>query len=98
MASLVGVFNVAHSPTCYRPAEEWNQVRASRTLRADVAMDDLDTNRKKKARVQAAFATLRDRPAAARPGVLGIFGADQGECVALATCPSWPVLGRGASA
>jgi len=91
MASLVGVFNVAHSPTCYRPAEEWNQVRASRTLRADVPMDDLDTNRKKKARVQAAFATLRDRLAAARPDALVIFGDDQLECFDFANFPSFGV-------
>src|SRR2546426_10805247 len=89
MASLVGVFNVAHSPTCYRPAEEWNQVRASRTLRADVPMDDLGTNRKKKARVQAAFATLRDRLAAARPDALVIFRDDQLGCFDFAHFPSF---------
>ena len=36
MATLVGVFNTSHSPTAYAPAEKWNEVRASRSLRADV--------------------------------------------------------------
>src|SRR5256885_16390619 len=94
MASLVGVFNVAHSPTCYRPAEEWNQVRASRTLRADVPMDDLDTNRKKKARVQAAFATLRDRLAPARPDPLAILGRDPLGSIRFAQVPAFRVFVR----
>jgi aromatic ring-opening dioxygenase catalytic subunit (LigB family) len=89
MARVVGVFNVAHSPTCYRPAEEWNAVRASRTLRADVPMDSLEDNRKKKARVEAAFATLRARLAAARPDALVIFGDDQLECFDFANFPAF---------
>ena len=91
MASLVGVFNVAHSPTCYRPAEEWNDVRASRTLRADVPMDSLEDNRAEKARVEAAFATLRTRLAAARPDVLVIFGDDQLECFDFANFPAFAI-------
>src|SRR5262249_61769477 len=91
MAPLVGVFNVAHSPTCYRPAEEWNEVRASRTLRADVPMDSLEDNRHKKARVEAAFAALRARLATARPDVLVIFGDDQLECFDFANFPAFAV-------
>jgi len=91
MARLVGVFNVAHSPTCYRPAEEWNDVRASRTLRADMPMDSLEDNRTKKARVEAAFATLRARLAAARPDVLVIFGDDQLECFDFANFPAFAI-------
>jgi len=91
MATLVGVFNVAHSPTCYRPAEEWNDVRASRTLRADVPMDSLEDNRGKKARVEAAFATLRARLAAVRPDALVIFGDDQLECFDFANFPAFAV-------
>jgi hypothetical protein len=89
MARVVGVFNVAHSPTCYRPAEEWNEVRASRTLRADVPMDSLEENHQKKARVETAFAMLRSRLTAARPDVLVIFGDDQLECFDFANFPSW---------
>jgi hypothetical protein len=91
MAQLVGVFNVAHSPTCYRPAEEWNGVRASRTLRADVPMDSLEDNRNKKARVEAAFATLRARLTAARPDVVVIFGDDQLECFDFTNFPAFAV-------
>ena len=29
MATLVGVFNMAHSPFCYMPPERWNEVRAT---------------------------------------------------------------------
>ena len=47
MARLVGVFNLAHSPFCYRAPEQWNGVRASRSLRADVPFDDVDANRAK---------------------------------------------------
>jgi hypothetical protein len=91
MARVVGVFNVAHSPTCYRPAEEWNEVRASRTLRADVPMDSLEDNRRKKARVETAFTALRARLASARPDVLVIFGDDQRECFDFANFPAFAV-------
>ena len=67
MATLVGVLNMSHSPFCYMPPERWNDVRASRAHRADVPLDDVDTNRKKWDRIQAAFAELRARLAAAAP-------------------------------
>src|SRR5262249_57474988 len=86
-----GVLNGGDSPTCYRPGEEGNEVRASRTLRADVPMDSLEDNRGKKARVEAAFATLRARLAAARPDVLVIFGDDQLECFDFANFPAFAV-------
>jgi hypothetical protein len=88
MATLVGVFAVAHSPFCYRPPERWNEVRASRTLRADVPMDDLATNRAKAARIQAAFATVRERLATAAPDVVVVFGDDQLECFDFSNLPS----------
>ena len=40
MATLVGIFNMTHSPFCYMPPQKWNDVRASRSLRADVPVDD----------------------------------------------------------
>ena len=46
MAKLVGVFNTAHSPFCYMPPERWNEVRANRSLREDVPMDDLEENQR----------------------------------------------------
>ena len=63
---LAGVFNMSHSPFCYMPPERWNDVRASRSLRADVPFDDVETNRAKAARVAGAFATLK-APAGRRP-------------------------------
>src|SRR5205823_9731239 len=62
-----------------------------RTLRADVPMDSLEDNRAKKARVAAAFATLRAKLAAARPDVLVIFGDDQMECFDFANFPAFVV-------
>src|SRR5919108_681413 len=59
MAKVVGVFNTAHSPFCYMPPERWNEVRANRSLREDVPMDDLEENQRKSQRIQNAFATLR---------------------------------------
>ena len=52
MAQLVGVFQAAHTPFCYRRPEDWNQVRGARALRADVPVDDLESNRRKYARVE----------------------------------------------
>ena len=91
MAKLVGVFNTAHSPFCYMPAERWNDVRASRALRADVPMDDLETNQKKRAQIQEGFATLRAKLKEARPDVLVVFGDDQYECFDFSNFPSFAV-------
>lgn len=91
MATLVGVFNMSHSPFCYTPAAKWNEVRASRSLRADVPMDDLAVNELKRARIEGAFATLRARLAAARPDVLVVFGDDQLECFDFRNFPSFAV-------
>jgi hypothetical protein len=91
MATLAGVFAMAHSPFCYLPPERWNEVRASRTLRADVPLDDPATNRRKWERIQAAFAALRARLAAAAPDVLLVFGDDQLERFDFGNFPSFAV-------
>ncbi len=91
MATLVGVFNMAHSPFCYMPPERWNEVRARRSLRADVPFDDVDTNRTKARRIQAAFATLRAKLEAAAPDVIVVFGDDQLECFEFSNFPSFAV-------
>jgi len=80
MAKLVGAYNVAHSPFCYMPPERWNDVRASRSLREDVPMDDLEENKSKAARIQNGFATLRQKIKEANPDVIVIYGDDQLEC------------------
>ena len=91
MASLVGVFTMSHSPFCYMAPGRWNEVRASRSLRADVPLDDVAANRAKAARVAAAFATLRAELAAARPDVLVVFGDDQLECFDFRNYPAFAV-------
>jgi Catalytic LigB subunit of aromatic ring-opening dioxygenase len=91
MATLAGVFNMSHSPFCYTAPERWNEVRGSRSLRADVPFDDAETNRAKAARVAAAFATLRARLVAAAPDVLVIFGDDQLECFDFRNYPAFAI-------
>ena len=91
MAQLVGVFNTAHSPFCYLEPERWNDIRASRSLRSDVPMDDLETNRQKAKQIQHGFAVLRERLAEARPDVLVIFGDDQEECFDFTNFPAFAV-------
>jgi hypothetical protein len=92
MAVLAGVLAMSHSPFCYMPPERWNEVRASRALRADVPLDDLETNRAKARRVAAAFATLRAQLAAAAPEVIVVFGDDQLECFDFGNFPAFAVF------
>jgi hypothetical protein len=91
MATLAGVFAMSHSPFCYMGPERWNEVRASRALRADVPVDDDAVNRTKAARVAAAFARLRAELAAARPDVVVVFGDDQLECFDFRNYPAFAV-------
>jgi hypothetical protein len=91
MATLAAVVNMSHSPFCYMPPERWNEVRASRALRPDVPMDDMESNRAKAARVAAAFATLRERLVAAAPDVIVVFGDDQLECFDFGNYPSFAI-------
>jgi hypothetical protein len=91
MARLVGVFATAHSPFCYMDPERWNEVRARRALRADVPRDDLDANRQKAGRIQAAFDALRDELAAAAPDAIVVFGDDQLERFDFSNFPSFAV-------
>jgi catalytic LigB subunit of aromatic ring-opening dioxygenase len=91
MATLAGVFNMSHSPFCYMAPERWNDVRATRSLRGDVPLDDVETNRAKAARVAAAFARLKAELAAARPDVIVVFGDDQLECFDFRNYPAFAV-------
>ena len=91
MAELVGVFQTAHTPFCYRRPEDWNQVRGARALRADVPLDDLEANRRKYARVQEGFAVLRRKLAEAAPDVIVVFGDDQLECFDFSNYPAFSI-------
>ena len=92
MATLAGVFNMSHSPFCYMPPEKWNDVRASRSLRPDVPMDDArGESRARPPASRTAFATLKAALAAARPDVLVVFGDDQLECFDFGNYPSFAI-------
>lgn len=91
MATLAGVFTMSHSPFCYMPPERWNEVRASRSLRPDVPLDDLEVNRAKAGRVARAFAALKTQLDAAAPDVIVVFGDDQLECFDFGNYPSFAI-------
>lgn len=77
MAQLVGAFYMSHASWCYRPAELWEGVRSGRRHRADVPIDDLETNKKRAARIAEARRTLRAEVERAKPDVIIVFGDDQ---------------------
>ena len=91
MAQVVGVFQTAHTPFCYRSPEQWNIARKARSLRADVPFDDLEMNQRKFERIQAGFAVLRQKLADARPDVIVIFGDDQLECFDFNNLPAFSI-------
>jgi len=91
MARIVGVFQTSHTPFCYRQPEAWNEARKGRPIRADVPLDDIETNRRKYARIHASFAILREKMLAARPDVVVIFGDDQMECFDFSNYPAFSV-------
>ena len=91
MGKLVGVFQTAHTPFCYRRPEDWNQARSGRELRADVPLDDLESNRRKYARVQEGFAVLRRKLEQAGPEVIVVFGDDQLECFDFCNYPAFSI-------
>lgn len=91
MAKVVGVINTAHTPFCYMAPERWNEVRANRSLREDVPMDSLEENLKKKERIEAGFATLRQKMEEMRPDVVVICGDDQLECFDFNNFPAFAV-------
>ena len=76
MAQVVGIFNMSHSPYCYRDPEKWNEARARRPLREDVPFDDVDECRRKMVRIQDAYGTLRQKLAEAGADVMVVFGDD----------------------
>jgi hypothetical protein len=91
MAKIVGVFQTAHTPFCYRRPEDWNRARSGRQLRPDVPLDDVESNRRKHARVQEGFAVLRRKLTDARPDVIVIFGDDQLECFDFSNYPAFSI-------
>jgi hypothetical protein len=91
MAKIVGVFQTSHTPFCYRRPEAWNAARSGRPIRPDVPLDDLETSRRKFARIQASFGVLKQKLAEAGPDVIVIFGDDQMECFDFSNFPAFSV-------
>jgi hypothetical protein len=91
MAKIVGVYNASHSPFCFMPPEQWDEMRSTRKVREDVPLDGLDENRRKASRLQDALATLRQKIANAQPDVAVIFASDQLECFDFTNFPSFAV-------
>jgi len=91
MAKVVGVINTAHTPFCYMAPERWNEVRSNRSLREDVPLDSLEENLKKKDRIEAGFATLRQQFAEMKADVAVVCGDDQLECFDFTNFPSFAI-------
>ncbi len=91
MAKVVGVFNTVHSPFCFMAPEHWNEVRANRSLREDVPMDDLATNQQKYQRIQDAFGVLKEKLYSTEPDVIVMFGDDQLEAFDFTNFPAFAV-------
>jgi hypothetical protein len=91
MAKVVGVFNTAHTPFCYMPPTRWNEVRANRSLREDVPMDDDAEVARKKERIENGFATLRAKMAEVKADVIVICGDDQLECFDFNNFPAFAI-------
>ena len=91
MAQIVGAFYTSHSQFCYSKPEFWNKTRGGRVLRADVPLDDMETNQSKAERVRSSLATLKRKVAEAKPDVMVIFGDDQLECFDFRNYPAFSV-------
>lgn len=90
MATVAGVFNMVHTPFCYIPAERWGEIRSQRRLRAGVPEDGAAAG-EKSARIQAAFAILREKLAASKPDVILAFGDDQREYLDFYAYPQFAI-------
>ena len=96
MAKVVAVLCTSHSPFLFTKPEEWVEAAQRRrgrgAMRADVPIDDLETDRAKEARCKAAFAVLRSKLDAAKPDVLLVFGDDQGEQFRFENFPAFSIF------
>lgn len=91
MAKLIGTFFHSHGGTTSLPGELWRQRRLSRPIRADVPIEDDETNIKKAARTHEGFLVLRERIAKLKPDVLVVFSDDQLECFDFNNYPAFAV-------
>ena len=91
MAQIVGVFYASHSNFCYRKPEDWNRFRGRRSLKADVPMDDEQTNLRKFERIQAGMAAIKRKLTESAPDVIVVYGDDQGECFDFRNYPPFAI-------
>ena len=93
MATLGGVFNMAHSPFCYMPPERWNEVRASRiAARRRAARRSAERTGRRPARIQRGLRHPAGAGStAAAPDVIVVFGDDQLECFDFSNFPAFAV-------
>jgi hypothetical protein len=91
MAQIVGTFFHSHGGTTSIPGERWSELRSGRPVRADVPVDDDETNVKKAARTHEGFRVLREKIAELKTDVLVVFSDDQLECFDFNNYPGFAV-------
>jgi len=92
VAQLVGTFFHSHGGTTDAPGELWRQMRLGRKVRADVPVEDDETNIRKANRLHECFGILRDKLAELRPDALIVFSDDQLECFDFNNYPAFSVF------
>ncbi|MBV8458724.1 MAG: hypothetical protein JO122_19190, partial [Acetobacteraceae bacterium] len=91
MAKLVGSFFHSHGGTTSMPGEFWRVRREGRPIRADVPIEDDETNIRKAARLHDGFRVLREKIAELKTDVLVVFSDDQLECFDFNNYPAFAV-------
>lgn len=91
MATLVGTFFHSHGGTTDIPGELFREMRLGRPVRADVPIEDDETNIKKAARIHEGFCVLRERIAELKTDVLIVFSDDQLECFDFNNYPAFAI-------
>jgi len=92
MANLVGTFFHSHGGTTSIPGEHWSELRAGRPVRADVPVDDHETNLEKAGRTHEGFRVLREKLAELKPDALIVFSDDQLECFDFNNYPAFAIF------
>jgi hypothetical protein len=89
MAKVSLVVACSHSPYLFDSPDTWAPSRQRRRLSEAVPCDSEEENQAKFERCTSAFATLREKIAAAKPDVLLVFGDDQYEQFRFSNFPAF---------
>jgi Catalytic LigB subunit of aromatic ring-opening dioxygenase len=92
MAELSLVLACSHSGFLYNDPNQWNELRAKRSLRPDVPFDSDAECVAKFARCRAGFEALRDKIESVNPDVLLVFGDDQYEMFRFDNNPAFAIF------